>query len=335
MRMLRYILLGLSLALAAPACGDDGDTGGGATTSDASTTTDTATSGDSGTVEGDATCTPACDDKDCGDDGCGGSCGDCEGDDACDSGVCTPPPECVPACDGKTCGDDGCGGSCGTCDDPNTICVNSNCCLPDCAGKTCGNDGCGGSCGACEADEQCTAGVCEAKTYTCPELFGLAQAADCDWSADLAGCQASITDTYQVNDETEGESLTALLACLDEKGCAVTKSKAQASCQKDDCLPETASCEVSQHGALMCFEITQCIQDAACPKDLVSGAPTAACRRQCLEQGSEAAVTFWLNLELCGVSECLGEADFDQCVTDVSGLQCVTEYSDCYDEAQQ
>ena len=77
------------------------------------------------------------------------------------------------------------------------------------------------------------------------------------------------------------------------------------------------------------------MQDASCPKDLTTGAPTTACRQQCLEQGSAAAVEFWINLELCGLIECLGEADYDQCVTDVSGLQCVTEYSDCYDEAQQ
>ena len=139
-------------------------------------------------------CDPSCLQKICGDDGCGGSCGDCEGDDTCDAGVCAPPAECVPACDAKTCGDDGCGGSCGTCDDPNTTCVNSNCCTPDCADKTCGNDGCGGSCGTCAADEQCSTGVCEAKTYTCSELFGLAQGPDCDWTGDLAGCQAEITD---------------------------------------------------------------------------------------------------------------------------------------------
>ncbi len=58
-------------------------------------------------------CQPDCVDKDCGGDGCGGSCGSCTGTDTCDnSGKCVP---CQADCTGKVCGDDGCGGSCGTC----------------------------------------------------------------------------------------------------------------------------------------------------------------------------------------------------------------------------
>ncbi|MCB9730096.1 MAG: hypothetical protein H6746_16620 [Deltaproteobacteria bacterium] len=56
-------------------------------------------------------CVPQCDGVECGDDGCGGSCGGCEPDQACSDGLCA----CVPQCDGLECGDDGCGGSCGTC----------------------------------------------------------------------------------------------------------------------------------------------------------------------------------------------------------------------------
>jgi hypothetical protein len=36
-------------------------------------------------------CTPSCDGKSCGSDGCGGTCGTCSGSDTCDAGVCTPP----------------------------------------------------------------------------------------------------------------------------------------------------------------------------------------------------------------------------------------------------
>jgi hypothetical protein len=63
---------------------------------------------------------PACDDKDCGDDGCGGSCGTCTGADACVDGKCTA-PHCQRMCYQKECGDDGCGGSCGTCADGRCI----------------------------------------------------------------------------------------------------------------------------------------------------------------------------------------------------------------------
>jgi hypothetical protein len=39
-----------------------------------------------------AGCTPDCSGKNCGDDGCGGSCGTCSGGQTCQSGVCTDPP---------------------------------------------------------------------------------------------------------------------------------------------------------------------------------------------------------------------------------------------------
>ena len=41
-------------------------------------------------------CEPACDGLDCGDDGCGGFCGECEAGEACKLGVCKPPPTCPP-----------------------------------------------------------------------------------------------------------------------------------------------------------------------------------------------------------------------------------------------
>ncbi len=98
-------------------------------------------------------CQPDCAGKLCGDDGCGGSCGDCP-----DFGSCQPDGSCaacVPACDGKACGDDSCGGSCGDCLGDDEVCTaDGQCevCVPDCDGKTCGDDGCGGQCGTCEGD---------------------------------------------------------------------------------------------------------------------------------------------------------------------------------------
>ena len=314
--MLQVALMGIALACFAPACGGD----------------DTETNGDDTTATAD---TEAGAEQDAGATDDAGADEASEDAEAVEDTAPEPEPEpCEPACDGQTCGDDGCGGSCGTCTAPDT-CVGSNCCTPECTDLVRGDDGCGRSCGDCAAGEQCSAGLCEAKTYSCPEMFASAQALECDWAADFDGCEATITDAYEAANEDEGASLEGLLSCLNNKGCDVTQSKAQASCQKDDCLPETASCEASQNGALMCFEITQCMQEATCPKDIITGVPTAVCRRQCLDQGTEAGVAFWLSLELCGVSECLGEDNYDQCVTDVSSIQCTTEYSDCYDEAQQ
>jgi hypothetical protein len=48
-------------------------------------------------------------------------------------------PSCTPQCDGKSCGDDGCGGSCGTCAFPADICMGGGTCVDPTAraGNTC------------------------------------------------------------------------------------------------------------------------------------------------------------------------------------------------------
>ena len=80
-------------------------------------------------------CVPNCVDSqynayECGDDGCGGSCGTCSGVNAdCEDHVCVCP---AAACDGKHCGPDGCGGSCGDCPGETPNCTATGKCVPDC-----------------------------------------------------------------------------------------------------------------------------------------------------------------------------------------------------------
>ncbi|RJO66469.1 MAG: hypothetical protein C4523_12345 [Myxococcales bacterium] len=115
---------------------------------------------------------------------------------------------CAPDCEGKACGDDGCGGSCGECPELTTcndggecvcsfaiceaaccaegeICYEDACCAPDCDGKTCGDDGCGGSCGECETDESCIEGTCQSSN---DETDGDQPAGDDD-SGSGGGCR--------------------------------------------------------------------------------------------------------------------------------------------------
>jgi len=101
-------------------------------------------------VDGECLCAPACGAEECGDDGCGGSCGSCDPGESCAGGVCVA--GCNKNCSGKECGPDGCGNECGFCSGEK-VCQNGSCkpfCEADCQGKTCGPDGCGGSCGECE-----------------------------------------------------------------------------------------------------------------------------------------------------------------------------------------
>lgn len=105
-----------------------------------------------------ATCTPDCNGALCGDDGCGGSCGSCAAGTTCNAERSC---ECAPRCEGRSCGSDGCGGSCGTCAD-GALCSSSGLCAcqPSCGGKQCGDDGCGGSCGRCTSPSVCDDNQC-------------------------------------------------------------------------------------------------------------------------------------------------------------------------------
>ena len=75
-------------------------------------------------------CQPNCEGKECGDDGCGGSCGACaDGEECSADGQCVP---CQPKCDGKECGDDGCGGTCGDCPTDKPVCTTDGLCIEEC-----------------------------------------------------------------------------------------------------------------------------------------------------------------------------------------------------------
>ncbi|MFH1532672.1 MAG: hypothetical protein ABIK09_18250 [Pseudomonadota bacterium] len=117
--------------------------------------------------------------------------------------VCVP--SCTGPDDGpKECGDDGCGGSCGACinncdpcgtmggpfEDPN-LCMEPEglcaqvCCPLCCDGLECGDDGCGGACGMCDDGEICADNHCEADDKPCgdPEAY-----ADCTSDLDADPC---------------------------------------------------------------------------------------------------------------------------------------------------
>jgi hypothetical protein len=87
---------------------------------------------------------------------------------------------CVPTCEGRVCGEDGCGGLCGECKKGKFCNESFQCetCVPDCEGRVCGADGCGGLCGDCPGGWSCTeAGLCAAppcseSTITWTEGFG-------------------------------------------------------------------------------------------------------------------------------------------------------------------
>ena len=88
-----------------------------------------------------------------------------------DSG-CEEP--CVPQCDGKECGSNGCGGTCGSCEGQacgeDFKCVPLQC-DPQCEDKICGYNGCGGTCGeGCGRDKACSADQKSCVDFKCTEI---------------------------------------------------------------------------------------------------------------------------------------------------------------------
>lgn len=115
-------------------------------------------------------CAPDCEGKKCGPDGCGGTCGSCEGDFLCSNGACVNPDALCEQgeqqCDASNlmrCSEDGMSWNLlqvcpWGCDD--AACKPVPRCLPQCEGKQCGDDGCQDSCGECEEGLVCDAGIC-------------------------------------------------------------------------------------------------------------------------------------------------------------------------------
>jgi formylglycine-generating enzyme required for sulfatase activity len=118
-----------------------------------------------GCVEG-ACCTPSCKGRLCGDDGCGGTCGGCEGELACVDGACGCAPAASFACceDGAAvCSYDSCGHLEGAVEACALGCLDGSCCGHCAEGHLCTADGscvCGDLGTACPDGFACEGGHC-------------------------------------------------------------------------------------------------------------------------------------------------------------------------------
>ena len=145
-------------------------------------------------------CTPTCDGLQCGDDGCGGSCGGCDDGKLCRNGHCA----CVVLDHQACCGNEICWfDSCGVEEESVTACPNGckdgqcNTCTPQCDGVQCGDDGCGGACGTCPDGTQCHGSVCICN------------------SRDHAACCGNALCWFNSCDAAEGEILACVYGCAD------------------------------------------------------------------------------------------------------------------------
>ncbi len=136
----------------------------------------------------DVPCVPDCEDKECDDDGCGGSCGTCPSEaPTCFDGVCVG--ECTPTCaPDQVCGDDGCGGLCGKCD-PGNYCAGTTCSPgTECAGIA----ACSGQCGS---DDACVDACFDPASLDSLLLLTevqLCQLENCFGAADVLTCTGTV-----------------------------------------------------------------------------------------------------------------------------------------------
>ncbi|HUU01545.1 MAG TPA: formylglycine-generating enzyme family protein [Myxococcota bacterium] len=174
---------------------------------------------------------PACAGKECGDDGCGGTCTPgCGLFDTCNaSGSCDP---CVPDCTNRNCGDDKCGGTCGPGCGPLQVCDPGGQCIdcsPDCSDKSC-----------CELDEVC--GV------SCEQI--LCDAGQVCWNSgtDCSCCDCAI-DEMCLDRDTVNQALTCEFC--DPEGAGGTDAwsvengfcSISGSCHTDDTTNPDNFCE--------------------------------------------------------------------------------------------
>ena len=240
------------------------------------------TDGGSSTGSDVTNCEPDCLNRECGDDGCGESCGTCPEDGACnDDGSCScnkctiDSVKCVAAATYQLCvmGDD----SCAKWADP-VACESGECnpsaategevcdgCEAKCAGKQCGDNGCGGSCGDCAGSKecgdgqcQCPASACEIGKGSCTGDGNLVPCVDdgggCGVSGDLVTCPSSKCADGACADcpNTCGDKVCGIDECgntCGEGGCLGGQScnvAGQCECIVDECKDLKTKCKSSQ-----------------------------------------------------------------------------------------
>jgi len=286
---------------------------------------------------------------------------------------------CVPSCAGMVCGDDGCGGSCGNCS-PGIKCIDGQCPLCEsglqCNDRECGEDGCGGTCGTCPADHVCSdhgkcvgpppdpceglvcgagtdgttqCGVCPCPT--CPEEAVVCIEGQCQDDPTTYDCGACAGLWWCIDDCSEGDSACAQ-ACVNAQPlwCAQQWS-AVAECYQEnlwpcwdlcpeqpddyhDCPSEAVECfekgslecETLKHklfhGDLTCKDMWECLN--GCPQD------DPACSNECIECGDVAAQDAWYLFIVClddaGYFDC---AERDAECSDPAWAKCQSKLDEC------
>ncbi|MBI5544356.1 MAG: hypothetical protein HY901_10730 [Deltaproteobacteria bacterium] len=214
-------------------------------------------------------CTPSCDGRRCGSDGCGGTCGRCSAGTVCQGGQCAA---CTALCSGRVCGDDQCGGVCGPgCVNGQTCDVHGQCvgsCIPKCTNKACGSDGCGGTCGRCQPGQTCdNAGKCQGTPCKLGGSLCAAFSECCTQECDQSG---SCTHCNPEGEKCGTVGCCPSLAC--QRGVCSSCKDLGGACQvSGDCCSGKCTGGVCVQGCpepgSSCSSASGCCSDLACLDD--------------------------------------------------------------------
>lgn len=162
--------------------------------SDSDSDTDSDTAGD---VDVEDACVPACEERQCGHDGCGGGCPPgCVAPDECsDDGQC----ECIPQCDGRECGSNGCGGECGTCESPKFCEDATGQCIINCEMNAGWGSQCDGGERRCDDGSRCVYYYDGVGLFCSPECGDGAECADVAPGEESCGYFYIVTDHGRIN----------------------------------------------------------------------------------------------------------------------------------------
>ena len=298
-------------------------------------------------------CVADCEERECGGDGCGGSCGVCTDFHSCVDGQCEP-PSCMTGfepgslgwpcetnddCLIKTCLALPAGKAC-TCycfDDcpegwdcknvspwPDMLyaCVPE--CQPDCDGKNCGDNGCGGTCGECGPDNLCAPdGLCE--VATCSIITDCIEACPENNTACMDECSSAAPVEIQ-------EAFEAFLDCVEVLGfpyggpCGnfTEDDDEWQGCWDDwysQCDEEYYACWPPGDGT--CSDLYSCL--VSCPE----GDAFQTCVNDCFDDTSLDALDIWDTFIVC-----LDEHGYFDCNEQFTCLddawdQCLDQFNDC------
>ena len=271
-------------------------------------------------------CQAQCEDKECGDDGCGSSCGSCALDEDCVDGVCQVD---LPGAMGENCesaadcitmmcvvfdGEKVCSKACSgdascplnfVCEQVTVSgmslegCVPSGECVPDCTGKVCGSNGCEGTCGGCDPGFSCKAGTCKADA-----------GASCEGADE---CASGLCIAFQ-------SGVYCSTPCSTDEGCPETW---HCSPWIDPATPNICAPKGTMVAHETCGEVAECMSN--CPPN------NPACTTNCFFFGAAIAQQDYADLLICTQTKCFPECGDDNgCVGECLLDACFQIFAECF-----